>query len=126
MSMGRRTEKQQPLWVAAGELPQSPGHRFYEKLNELLGEADFDRKVEALCRAFYEADNGGCAVSAVVYNKTDAETGQDTAARVRVRLNPREMVHIDSADNETMSLQCGDSAKTLMVVDRFIAAGAAD
>jgi transposase len=57
MSMGRRTEKQQPLWVVAGEMPQSPGHRFYEKLNELLGEADFDRKVEALCRPFYEADD---------------------------------------------------------------------
>jgi transposase len=57
MSMGRRREKQQPLWMAAGELPKSPGHRFYEKLNELLREADFDRKVEALCRSFYESDD---------------------------------------------------------------------
>jgi hypothetical protein len=76
--------------------------------------------------AFYEADNGRCAVSAVVYDKTDAETGQDTAARVRISLDPREMVQIDSTDNETMSLQCGDRAETLMVVDPFIAAGAAD
>jgi hypothetical protein len=77
--------------------------------------------------AFYEADNGRCAVSAVVYDKTDAETGQDTAARVRVSLDPREMVQIDSTDNETMSLQCGDRAETLTVVDphAFIAAGAA-
>lgn len=56
MSMGKREEKQQPLWVAAPELPRSAGHRFYEKLNELLREADFDRRVEALCREFYEAD----------------------------------------------------------------------
>jgi hypothetical protein len=77
--------------------------------------------------AFYEVDNGRCAISAVVYDKTDAETGQDTAARVRVSLDPREMVQIDSTDNETMSLQCGDRAETLMVVDPhpFIAAGAA-
>jgi hypothetical protein len=77
--------------------------------------------------AFYEADDGRCAVNAVIYEKTDAETGLTTATRVRVSLNPRAMVHIDSSDNETMSLQCGDRAKTLKVVDpnAFIAAGAA-
>jgi transposase len=56
MSMGKREDKQQPLWVGASELPRSAGHRFYEKLNELLREADFDRQVEELCRPFYEAD----------------------------------------------------------------------
>jgi transposase len=56
MSMGKRTEKQQPLWLGAAELPRSPGHRFYETLNQLLREADFDRKVEAICARFYEAD----------------------------------------------------------------------
>jgi hypothetical protein len=78
--------------------------------------------------AFYEVDNGRCAVSAVVYDKTDAETGQDTAARVRVSLAPREMVYIDSTDNETMSLQCGDGAKTLLAADPHpvIEAGAGD
>ncbi|MGC1345883.1 MAG: hypothetical protein WA863_07205, partial [Methyloceanibacter sp.] len=77
--------------------------------------------------AFYEADNGHCAVNAVVYDKTDAYTGMTTAARVRVSLNPRQMVHIDSTDNETLNLQCGDYAKTLKIVDpkTLIAAGAA-
>jgi hypothetical protein len=77
--------------------------------------------------AFYEPDNGRCAVSAIVYDKTDAETGRETAARVRVSLNPRERVYIDSTDNETMSLRCGDGANTLMVADPdgFIEAGAA-
>jgi transposase len=56
MSMGKREEKQQPLWVGASELPRSAGHRFYEKLNELLRGADFDRKVEGLCQSFYEDD----------------------------------------------------------------------
>src|SRR3954470_23206325 len=56
MSMGKREDKQAPLFIAAGELLKSPGHRFYEKLNELLREADFDRKVEAICQRFYEAD----------------------------------------------------------------------
>jgi hypothetical protein len=63
----------------------------------------------------------------VVYDKTDAYTGMTTAARLRVSLNPREMVHIDSIDNETLNLQCGDNAENLAIVDaKFIAAGAAN
>ena len=56
MSMGRRREKQAPLWVAAPSLPRSPGHRFYEKLNELLREAGFDQAMEAACAKYFEAD----------------------------------------------------------------------
>jgi hypothetical protein len=70
--------------------------------------------------AFYEPDNGHCAVNAVVYDQTDAYTGMTTAARVRVSLNPREMVHIDSTDNESvksLNLQCGDDAESLALVD---------
>ena len=67
--------------------------------------------------AFYEQDNGRCAVSAVVYEKTDADTGMTTAARFRVNLNPREVVHVDSTDNKTLTLRCGDYAETLSVVD---------
>ena len=43
-----------------------------------------------------------------------------TAARVRVSLNPREMVYIDSTDNDSfksLNLQCGDDAATLALVD---------
>lgn len=57
MSMGRREERQAPMWVAGPALARSPGHRFYEKLNELLSEAGFDRRVENLCAPFFEADN---------------------------------------------------------------------
>ena len=70
--------------------------------------------------AFYEPDNGRCAVHAVVYDKTDAYTGMTTAARVRVSLSPREMVHIDSADNESvksLNLQCGKNAEKLTIID---------
>jgi hypothetical protein len=70
--------------------------------------------------AFYEPDNGRCAVHAVVFDKTDAYTGMTTAARVRVSLNPREIVHIDSADNESvksLDLQCGKDAEKLTIID---------
>ena len=67
--------------------------------------------------AFYEPDNGHCAVNAVVYDKTDADTGMTTAARVRVSLNPRQIVHIDSTDNKSINLQCSDRAEMLALVD---------
>jgi hypothetical protein len=67
--------------------------------------------------AFYQRDAGQCAVNAVVYEKTDADTGMTTATRVRIGLSPREMLNIDSSDNQTLHLQCGDDAKTLAVVD---------
>jgi hypothetical protein len=70
--------------------------------------------------AFYEPDNGQCALNAVVYDKTDAYTGMTTAARVRVSLNPRAMVQIDSTDNgslKSLSLQCGENAEKLTIVD---------
>lgn len=54
MAMGRRkSERQTEMWVAAGELPQSPGHVFYEKLNGLLAEFGFDAWVEELCLPHY-------------------------------------------------------------------------
>jgi hypothetical protein len=79
--------------------------------------------------AFYEPDSGRCAVQAVVYDKTDAYTGMTTAARVRVTLNPHEIVHIDSTENESvksLNLQCGDQADSLAIVGNkdFVAAGA--
>lgn len=58
MALGRRKPPQQPLWVANGELPRSPGHPFYAALNRLLAEVGFDRFVEEMCTPYY-ADNVG-------------------------------------------------------------------
>ncbi len=42
MALGRRkTERQMAMWIAAGELPRSQGHVFYQKLNRLLSDAGF-------------------------------------------------------------------------------------
>ena len=57
MSMGRREADQGSMWVAYNEIQGEPGHRFYEKLNELLREAKFDRKIEDLCAAYFDADH---------------------------------------------------------------------
>ena len=67
--------------------------------------------------AFYEPDNGRCAVNAVVFDKTDAYTGMTTAARVRVSLNPSQTTSIDSVDDKSLTLKCGDEGKSLAIVD---------
>ena len=57
MGMGRRKrERQEELWIPADELPRIPRHVFYEKLNGLLAEADFDDFVEELCEPHYAKD----------------------------------------------------------------------
>jgi len=55
MGMGTRQaqEKQEAIWIASVEVARSPGHPFYERLNELLDGEKFDRFVEGLCRKFY-------------------------------------------------------------------------
>src|SRR5438876_7799508 len=53
MAMGKRKSEQDPMWVASTDLPVSPGHPFYAKLNAILDEAGFDRFAEAECQQFY-------------------------------------------------------------------------
>ncbi len=36
MAMGKRTSEQAPLWVPTTDLPVSPGHPFYTRLNRIL------------------------------------------------------------------------------------------
>ena len=58
--MGTRhsREKQEEIWIANGELARSPGHPFYQRLNELLDSEKFDLLVEGLCQKFYAAKMG--------------------------------------------------------------------
>ena len=52
MAMRRRGAVQDELWIASSALSRPGGHRFYEKLNELVAEACFDKFVEDLCLPF--------------------------------------------------------------------------
>jgi transposase len=54
MALGKWTnEKQKDLFIAATDMPRSPGHPFYVALNKLLAEAKFDAYVEGLCEPLY-------------------------------------------------------------------------
>ena len=74
--------------------------------------------------AFYERDSGNCAIHVVVWNPTDISA--ESTAGFQATLNPRQMAHINTAENKSLYLQCGDNAKRLAIVDtaKFVIAGA--
>ena len=53
--MGKHKKRQEALWVPTSDLPRSPGHPFYSRLNRALESEGFDRFVESRCRRFYAA-----------------------------------------------------------------------
>ena len=57
--MGKKqTRPQDTMWVATSDLPKSPGHPFYQRLNQVLAANSFDSFVEAACRRFYAPKMG--------------------------------------------------------------------
>ena len=66
--------------------------------------------------AFYRPGSQRCAVHAVVWDNTNDDDAK-SAARVRVSLEPDQTVHLDTADDKTLSLQCGKDAETLSISD---------
>ena len=62
MAMGQQKDRQGDLMVGWSEMPRSPGHVFYDRLQSVLVEADFDAFVEATCKPYYAARMGAPSV----------------------------------------------------------------
>ncbi len=62
MAMGRQGDRQGDLLVSWSELPRSPGHVFYDRLQEVLVEGGFDIFAEETCKAYYAVKNGAPSV----------------------------------------------------------------
>src|SRR4249920_3156815 len=58
MSMRREAGAQDDLVATWAEIPRSPGHAFYDRLQTLLKEAGFDVFVEDECKPYYAARMG--------------------------------------------------------------------
>jgi transposase len=58
MALGRQKERQADLMVGWAELPRSPGHAFYDRLQAILIEAGFDRFAESECAPYYASRRG--------------------------------------------------------------------
>jgi transposase len=53
MAMGREGDRQGDLIVTWSEMPRSPGHVFYDRLQEVLIAGGFDTFVETACQPYY-------------------------------------------------------------------------
>ena len=68
MSMRKRPrQRQQEFWISTAQMPQPPGHPFYQKLNQILAQHGFDRFVEGLCGKFYHPWLGRPSIPPGVY-----------------------------------------------------------
>ena len=62
MAMGRQKDGQGDLMVSWSEMPRSPGHVFYDRLQSVLIEGSFDAFAEASCRPYYAVRMGAPSV----------------------------------------------------------------
>lgn len=69
MAMGTRQQRQrqEELWVATATLACPASHPFYERLNRLLDECQFDDFVESLCKRFYAETLGRPGLGPGIY-----------------------------------------------------------
>src|SRR6266404_4512339 len=140
MAMGKRTSEQAPLWIPTTELPVSPGHPFYVRLNEILDAAGFDRFVEEQCRPFYAPVMGRPSLAPGRYFRLllvgyfeglDAERGiawraaDSLAVRRFVRLGIEEAAPDHSTISRTRRLIDVDTHRAIFtwVQERLVAAG---
>jgi hypothetical protein len=58
MALKRDAGVKNDLLATWADMPRSPGHAFYDRLNKLLRDAGFDGFVEDVCKPFYAAKMG--------------------------------------------------------------------
>jgi hypothetical protein len=94
MVMRREGELQGDLLMTWAEMPRSPGHVFYDRLQELLSEAGFDAFVEETCKPFYAPKMGAPSLPPgryfrmhmIGYFEGPASAASSGAARIQGRL----------------------------------------
>jgi transposase len=69
MAMGTREQRQrqEELWVATSALARPASHPFYDRLNRLLDDCQFDDFVEGLCERFYAKRLGRPGLTPGIY-----------------------------------------------------------
>ena len=69
MAMGTRQQRQrqEELWVATAALARPASHPFYDGLNRLLDECQFDAFVESVCKPFYAKTLGRPGLAPGIY-----------------------------------------------------------
>lgn len=62
MALGRQGDRQGDLVVTWKEMPRSPGHVFYDRLQAVLIDAGFDAFAETTCKPYYAAKMGAPSI----------------------------------------------------------------
>ena len=68
--------------------------------------------------AFYLPGSGRCAVQMVIGDVRDPEGA--LGSRIRVDLEPGQMLHLDSVEQKSLNLACGDNAEKLAIVEKAL------
>ncbi len=105
MAMGLRKDRQGDLMVGWAEMPRSPGHVFYDRLQSVLIEGDFDGFAEAACRCCYVARTGApsvppgrCFRMHLVGCFEGIDSGRGLEWRCSDSLSLREFLRLESRD----------------------------
>src|SRR5271165_4347630 len=94
MAMGRSDAVQDDLIATWAEMPRSPGHAFYDRLQTLLQDAGFDAFVEDICKPYYAPRMGAPSLPPGRYFRLhmvgyfegiDSDAALSGAARIRYR-----------------------------------------
>ena len=105
MTMGQQKDRQGDLMVGWAEMPRSPGHVLYDRLQSVLIEGGFDGFAEAACRSYYAARLGAPSVPPGRYFRMhlvgyfegiDSERGLEW--RCSDSLSLREFLRLESRD----------------------------
>jgi hypothetical protein len=68
--------------------------------------------------AFYLPGSGRCAVQMVIGDVRDPEGA--LGSRIRVDLEPGQVLHLDSVEQKSLNLACGDNAEKLAIVEKAL------
>ena len=105
MALGRQGDRQGDLVVTWKEMPRSPGHVFYDRLQRVLIDAGFDAFAETTCKPYYAAKMGAPSVPPGRYFRMhmvgyfegiDSERGIEW--RCADSLSLREFLRLQTAD----------------------------
>ncbi len=100
MALGKRKPLQDELFIPTAKLSTGPGHPFYSKLNEVLGQAQFDKQVENLCAPYWRsslfsicaADNALCSVDTNSRSALNSLGSVASIVSCQIRRTPGEKV----------------------------------
>jgi len=67
MAMGTRRGHQEELWIPSCTVARPASHPFYQRLNQVLTQYDFDRFVEGKCQGFYAEIMGRPGLAPGIY-----------------------------------------------------------